>query len=80
MYRVYTAAAWQRVDQIRYNIVTRRDVYRWDLDWGINLLTTYKHDSELHTAAAPPLISTLYYSQQHPLSIFQPAMSSPAVR
>jgi hypothetical protein len=40
----------------------------------MNLLTTYTHDSELQTITAPPLISTIHKSPQHPLSLFQPAV------
>jgi hypothetical protein len=38
----------------------------------MDLSTTYTHDSELITALS--LISTLYKSPQHPLSLFQPAL------
>jgi hypothetical protein len=37
-------------------------------------LTAYTHDSELQSVTAPPLISTLYKSPQHPLSLCQPAV------
>jgi hypothetical protein len=37
------------------------------------------HDSELQVITAPPLISTIHKSPQHPLSVSQPAVSSPAV-
>jgi hypothetical protein len=47
--------------------------------WWLDLLTTYTHDSELQAITAPPLISTFYKSQQHPLSLFQPAVSSQTV-
>jgi hypothetical protein len=36
----------------------------------MDLLTTYKHQSELHVTTALSLISTLYKSTQHPLSLF----------
>jgi hypothetical protein len=36
----------------------------------LDLLTTYTHHSELHVTTALPLISTLYKSPQHPLSLF----------
>jgi hypothetical protein len=45
----------------------------------MDLLTTYTHDSELQAVTAPPLISTIHKSPQQLLSIFQPAVSSPAV-
>jgi hypothetical protein len=46
----------------------------------MNLLTTYTHDSELQAIAAPPLISTIHKSPQHPLSLLlQPAASLPVV-
>jgi hypothetical protein len=53
--------------------------YRRGLDWPMDLLTTYTHDSELQAIAAPPLIFTFHKSPQHPLSLFQPAVASPAV-
>jgi hypothetical protein len=34
----------------------------------MDLLTTYAHDSELQAITAPPLISTIHKSPQHPLS------------
>jgi hypothetical protein len=49
------------------------------LDWILVLLTTYAHASELQAITAPLLISILYKSPQHPLSLYQPAVSSPAV-
>jgi hypothetical protein len=36
----------------------------------MDLLTTYTHDSELQVITALSLISTLYKSPQHPLSLF----------
>jgi hypothetical protein len=39
----------------------------------------WPHDSELQIISAPPLISTIHKSPQHPLSFFQPAVSSPVV-
>jgi hypothetical protein len=44
--------------------------YRWDLDWWMDLLTTYTHHSELQLITAVSLISTHYKSPQHPLSLF----------
>jgi hypothetical protein len=44
--------------------------YRRGLDWWIDLLTTYTYDSELQVITAPPLISTIRKSPQHPLSLF----------
>jgi hypothetical protein len=40
----------------------------------MDLLATYTHDSELQAITAPPLISTIHKSPQHPLSLFQPAV------
>jgi hypothetical protein len=37
----------------------------WDLDWWMNLLTTYTHNLELQAITAPPLISTIHKSPQH---------------
>jgi hypothetical protein len=45
----------------------------------MDLLTTYIHDSKLHAITAPSLISTIHKSPQHPLSLFQPAVSPIAV-
>jgi hypothetical protein len=53
--------------------------YRRGLDCSIDLLTTYTNDSELQTTTAPLLISTTHKSPQHPLSLFQPAVSLPSV-
>jgi hypothetical protein len=49
------------------------------MDLQMDLLTSYTHDSELQAVTAPPLISTINKSQQHPLSCFQHAVSSLAV-
>jgi hypothetical protein len=49
------------------------------IDGVLDLLTTYIHDSELQAITAPSLVSTFYKSPQHTQSIFQPAVSSPAV-
>jgi hypothetical protein len=53
--------------------------YRRGLDGWVYLLTTHTHDSAPQAITAPPLISTIHKSPQHPLSIFRPAVSSPAV-
>jgi hypothetical protein len=45
----------------------------------MDLLTTYTNNSELQAITAPPLISTIHKSPQHPLSLFYPALSLPAV-
>jgi hypothetical protein len=45
----------------------------------MDLLTSYKHHSELQALVTLPLISTLHKSTQHLLSLFQAAVSSPAV-
>jgi hypothetical protein len=39
-------------------------------DWKLGLLTTLTHDSWLHLIIVPLLISTLYKSLQHVLSLF----------
>jgi hypothetical protein len=48
-------------------------------NWILDLLTTYTHNSEPQAVTAPSLISTLYKSPQPPLSLFQPAVSSPVI-
>jgi hypothetical protein len=41
----------------------------------MDLLTTHTHDSYyVQVITAPPLISTIHKSPQHPLSLFQPAV------
>jgi hypothetical protein len=45
-------------------------------DW---IYCTYTHGPELQSITAPQLISTIHKSPKHPLSLFQPAVSSPAV-
>jgi hypothetical protein len=44
--------------------------YRQDLDWWLDLLTTYTHHLEIQVITALSLISTLYKSPQHQLSFF----------
>jgi hypothetical protein len=41
-----------------------------DMDWWIDIFTASAHDSELQVTTALSLISTLYKSPQHPLSLF----------
>jgi hypothetical protein len=43
------------------------------LDWILDLLIIYTHDSELQAITAPPLISTIHKSPQQPLNLFRPA-------
>jgi hypothetical protein len=50
--------------------------YRRGLDLWMNLLSIYAHDSELQAITAPPLKSTNHKSTQHPLSLFEAAVSS----
>jgi hypothetical protein len=52
--------------------------HRRGLDWILDFLTTYRHEQELQAITAPPLISTIHKSPRHPLSLFHPAVSSPA--
>jgi hypothetical protein len=60
----------------RHNIIMYLGVcdYRRSMDWMLGLLTTCIHHSELQVITAVSLISTLYKSQQPPLSLFQPAV------
>jgi hypothetical protein len=53
----------------QYNIITWQSDYRRGLDWWLDLLTTITHDLWLHLIIAPSLISTLYKSLQHTLSL-----------
>jgi hypothetical protein len=52
--------------------------HRRGSNWCLELPATYTHDSELQAIAVSPLISIIQKSAQHPLSLFQPAMLSPA--
>jgi hypothetical protein len=52
---------------------------RRSLDLWMDLSTPYTHGSELHVIRAPPLIPTIYKSTQHPLSLYQHAVSTPVV-
>jgi hypothetical protein len=47
-----------------------RGDHRWCLDWWMDLLTTYTHDSELQALTTLSLISTIHGSPQHPISLF----------
>jgi hypothetical protein len=47
-----------------------RGDYRRSMDWWMDLLTTYTHHSELQVITALLLISTLYQSLEHLLSLF----------
>jgi hypothetical protein len=53
--------------------------YRRGLHWWMDLLTIHAHDWEVQVITAPPLISAIHKSPQHPLSLFQPAVTSPVV-
>jgi hypothetical protein len=66
---------------IHFNIVMCRSVcdYRRSMDWILDLLSTYTHDSELEAITASSLISTIHKSPPHPLSLSQPAVSLPVV-
>jgi hypothetical protein len=48
------------------------------MDWWMDILTICIHQSE-QVITAPPLITTIHKSPQHPLSLLQPVVSSPAV-
>jgi hypothetical protein len=43
---------------------------RRGLNWILDLLTTYTHDSELQAITASPLIATIHKSPQHPLNFY----------
>jgi hypothetical protein len=49
-----------------------RGDYRRNMDWWMDLLTTYTNHSELQVIAALSLISKIHKSPQHPLSLFPP--------
>jgi hypothetical protein len=46
------------------------------LDWRLDLLNTYTHNSLLQVIIMLQLISTIYKSPKHTLSLFQPAVIS----
>jgi hypothetical protein len=66
--------------EIRGKILSRvkRFDYRKGSNWTQLTDHLYTQDSELQVITAPPLI-TVRKLQQHPLSLFQPLISSPAV-
>jgi hypothetical protein len=45
---------------------------RGGLEWRMDLLTTYTHNSELQAITAPPLISTIYKGFSSLLCVHQP--------
>jgi hypothetical protein len=67
--------------QVVHTVLSRIYVcdYRRGLNWWMDLLTTYTHNSEPQVITAPSLIPTILKLPKHPLSLFQPAVSSPAV-
>jgi hypothetical protein len=64
-----------------YSIILSRSMSDSRRSFGLDmaLLTILQHDWKLQVITEPSLISTLYKSPQHTLSLFQPAVSSPAV-
>jgi hypothetical protein len=65
---------------VMLHVVTCMSDYRlrFRVDIGFTV-TTYTHNSKLQAITALSLISTLYKPPQNTLSLFQPAVSSPAV-
>jgi hypothetical protein len=63
----------------RHAAVTRDPPNMAGFELVNGFIDTHTHDSELQAITAPPLISTIYKSPQHPLWLFQPAVSSSAV-
>jgi hypothetical protein len=59
-----------------FNIVRYMCCYRRGLDWWMDLLTTNAYISKLRTFTTVSLIATIHKSPQHPLTIFQHAVSS----
>jgi hypothetical protein len=55
--------------------------HRRGMDWWMDFLTTYTHHSELRVIKMLSLISTIYNSQQRPLTFFYSLLyvSSPAL-
>jgi hypothetical protein len=56
---------WSWPFQGNYTVTWHVFDYTWGLEWWIDLLTTYTHDSALQAITAPLLISTLYSSLEH---------------
>jgi hypothetical protein len=64
-------ANWKTCDiKNRYCHIFRVCEYIRGTDWWMDLVPAYRHHSELQVIIALSLISTLYKSQQHPLSHF----------
>jgi hypothetical protein len=80
---VHSTAAlmhWHQTSHYSLKVLSRVLVtIRWGMNCWMYLLATYTHHSELQVITAPPLISTIYSSLQHPLSLSQPTVSSTAV-
>jgi hypothetical protein len=70
-----TTSMWQPFERPQFMV---RDC-RLNMDWIPGLLSTCLHHSELQVTTVSLLISTIHRSPHHPLSIFQPAVSSRAV-
>jgi hypothetical protein len=60
---------------VYYHELGVRD-YRRDMYWKLDLSTPRTHHSELEVITTLPLISTLHKWLQHPLCLFQSAVSS----
>jgi hypothetical protein len=76
----FSAMSWKRRKNKKKESIDDVECdYRRGLDWWMDLLTSYTHDSELQEIIATPLISAIHKSPQHPLSFFHPAVSSQAV-
>jgi hypothetical protein len=84
VYHIRDCFCWPRAVMTRSYKFLRANllsVYRYDLVvttdgvliCGLDLLTSYIPHSELHVITALSLVSKLHKSQQHPLSILQPA-------
>jgi hypothetical protein len=62
--------------KLHKSVLSREGVWLIDgvLDWILDLLSTYTHDSEPQAITAPSVTSTIYKSPQHPLNRSQPAL------
>jgi hypothetical protein len=75
------SSGWgMRLERIKQYCHVYECYYRRGMNWWMDLLTTYRHDSELQAITAPPPISTIQKITTTPAKhFFQPAVSSPAV-
>jgi hypothetical protein len=79
--RMPTVSKKEGQHSVPLKILSRFRAVTVDGAWTVNRIywPTCTHHTELQVITAPSLMSTIYSSLKHPLSLFQPDMPSPAV-